>query len=121
MRTGTTLAATALGLTAVAGDLVAGRSSRVVFTISRDGRPVTDLQPYLGAYGHLVSLRDGDLAYLHTHPEGVPGDGRTAAGPAVAVDVDVPTPGAYRLYLEVRHGGAVHTAELTAVATGSAP
>ena len=34
--------------------------------------PVTDLQPYLAAYGHLVALRDGDLAYLHVHPDGAP-------------------------------------------------
>ncbi len=37
--------------------------------VSRDGEPVNDLQPYLGAYGHLVALRSGDLAYLHVHPE----------------------------------------------------
>ena len=48
--------------------------------VSRDGRPVTDLQPYLGAYGHLVVLRDGDLAYLHVHPAGEPGDGTTEPG-----------------------------------------
>ena len=42
--------------------------SPVTLAISRDGAPVTDLQPYLGAYGHLVALREGDLAYLHVHP-----------------------------------------------------
>ena len=64
------------------GDLVPG----TVVEADPDGQPrtaqpVTDLQPYLGAYGHLVALRDGDLAYLHVHPDGEPGDGRTAAGP----------------------------------------
>src|SRR5438477_3662407 len=48
------------------------------------------LQPYLGAYGHLVALRDGDLAYLHVHPDGAPGDGRTAAGPDVVFHAEVP-------------------------------
>ena len=38
-------------------------------TLERDGRPVTDLEPYLGAYGHLVAMRAGDLGYLHVHPE----------------------------------------------------
>lgn len=42
---------------------------------------VTDLKPYVGAFGHLVALRAGDLAYLHVHPDGAPGDGRTAPGP----------------------------------------
>ncbi len=47
-----------------------------------DGEPVTDIEPYLGAFGHLVALREGDLAYLHVHPEGdepAPGD---LSGPA---------------------------------------
>ena len=46
---------------------------------------MTDLQPYLGAYGHLVALRDGDLAYLHVHP-GEHGDGRARVG----FDAEVP-------------------------------
>ena len=67
----------------LAGDLTAGKTSPVTLSVSRGGVPVTDLQPYLGAYGHLVALREGDLAYLHVHPEGEPGDGKTAAGPQV--------------------------------------
>ncbi|MFI7068974.1 hypothetical protein [Micromonospora sediminicola] len=98
-----------------------GRTSRLTLSVSRDGRPVTDLQPYLGAYGHLVALRQGDLAYLHVHPEGTPGDGRTPAGPAVTFAAEVPSAGAYRLYLDFRHGDAVHTAEFTVVAGDQAP
>ncbi|MGQ5263420.1 hypothetical protein ACTWLT_22050 [Micromonospora sp. ZYX-F-536] len=93
-----------------------GRTSPLTLTISRDGQPVTDLEPYLGAYGHLVALRRGDLAYLHVHPDGTPGDGRTRPGPAVTFLAEVPSAGSYRLYLDFRHGGAVHTAEFTVVA-----
>nr|WP_240942044.1 hypothetical protein [Planosporangium thailandense] len=100
----------------LSGDLTAGSASRVTLRVSRDGRPVTDLQPYLGAYGHLVALRDGDLAYLHVHPDGEPGDGRTAAGPEITFHAEVPSGGAYRLYLDFQHAGRVHTAEFTAVA-----
>ncbi|MFG2053857.1 hypothetical protein ACGFI9_07465 [Micromonospora sp. NPDC048930] len=100
----------------LAGTPQPGQSSRLTLTVSRDGRPVTDLQPYLGAYGHLVALRQGDLAYLHVHPEGAPGDGRTPAGPAVTFSAEVPSAGTYRLYLDFRHGDAVHTAEFTVVA-----
>jgi hypothetical protein len=91
----------------------------VTLRVSRDGKAVTDLQPYLGAYGHLVALRDGDLAYLHVHPDGEPGDGRTAAGPDVTFYAEVPSGGAYRLYLDFQHAGKVHTAEFTAVAAGN--
>ena len=90
-------------------------------SVSRDGRPVTDLQPYLGAYGHLVALREGDLAYLHVHPDGEPGDGRTAAGPEVAFHVEAPSDGAYRLFLDFRHGDEVRTAEFTMTAGPQPP
>ncbi|MBM0204131.1 hypothetical protein JNW90_14200 [Micromonospora sp. STR1s_5] len=97
-----------------------GRTSSLTLTVSRDGQPVTDLEPYLGAYGHLVALRRGDLAYLHVHPDGTPDDGRTRPGPAVTFLAEVPSAGSYRLYLDFRHGGRVHTAEFTVVA-GAAP
>ncbi len=35
----------------------AGQTSKLTLSVSRDGIPVTDLQPYLAAYGHLVALR----------------------------------------------------------------
>ncbi|MBF9132157.1 DUF748 domain-containing protein, partial [Plantactinospora sp. S1510] len=95
------------------GTLRPGQSNRLTLTVSRDGIPVTDLQPYLGAYGHLVALRDGDLAYLHVHPEGAPGDGKTPAGPGITFFAEVPSTGAYRLYLDFRHAGTVRTAEFT--------
>jgi hypothetical protein len=98
------------------GDLLADASSRLTLSISKDGTPITDLQPYLGAYGHLVALRDGDLAYLHVHPDGTPGDGRTRPGPEITFYADVPSAGSYRLYLDFQHGGRVHTAEFTATA-----
>jgi hypothetical protein len=103
----------------LAGDLEPGTASKVTLKVSRDGRPVTDLQPYLGSYGHLVALRDGDLAYLHVHPDGEPGDGRTAAGPEVTFYAEVPSAGNYRLYLDFQHDGRVRTAEFTVDAAGS--
>ncbi|KAA2261079.1 hypothetical protein F0L68_18640 [Solihabitans fulvus] len=95
------------------GDLTTGKPSSVTATVTRDGQPVRDLQPYLGAYGHLVALRSADLAYLHVHPQGQPGDGVTAAGPAIGFAVEVPTAGQYRLFLDFQHDGQVRTAEFT--------
>ena len=45
----------------------AGHEADLGFEVSRGGEPV-EPEPYLGARGHLVALREGDLAYLHTHP-----------------------------------------------------
>jgi hypothetical protein len=101
---------------ALEGDLAAGADSELTLSVSRDGQPVTDLQPYLGAYGHLVALRAGDLAYLHVHPEGSPGDGQTASGPGITFHTQAPSAGAYRLYLDFQHNGTVHTAEFTVTA-----
>ncbi|MDS0136141.1 MULTISPECIES: hypothetical protein [unclassified Amycolatopsis] len=97
----------------LAGELTAGKTSPLTLTVRRGGVPVTDLQPYLAAYGHLVALREGDLAYLHVHPDGAPGDGRTAAGPQVKFAAEVPSAGTYRLFLDFKHGDVVRTAEFT--------
>jgi hypothetical protein len=104
----------------LAGELTPGADSTLTLSVTRNGRPVTDLQPYLGAYGHLVALREGDLAYLHVHPDGAPGDGSTEPGPEVLFEAAVPSAGDYRLFLDFRHDGVVHTAELASRTVGAA-
>lgn len=103
------------------GRLQPGTSSTVTLSIEKDGAPVTDLEPYLAAYGHLVALRAGDLTYLHVHPEGAPGDGLTPAGPSVTFMVDVPDAGEYRLFLDFKHQGVVRTVAFTATAAPQSP
>jgi len=78
------------------------RGNDVEITVRRDGE-VIQPEPYLGARGHLVALRAGDLAYLHVHPlEG--------AGPAVRFMAELPTAGPYSLFFDYQVGGVVHTA-----------
>ncbi|TGB06661.1 hypothetical protein [Streptomyces sp. MZ04] len=102
------------------GELKPGKSAGLTLNVSKNGKPVTDLQPYLGAYGHLVALRSGDLAYLHVHPTGEPGDGSTKPGPGVSFQATAPSAGAYRLFLDFKHEGEVRTAAFTVHAGGSA-
>ncbi|WP_425247685.1 hypothetical protein [Streptomyces sp. NEAU-NA10] len=102
------------------GTLRPGTAGELKLTVSRDGRPVTDLQPYLGAYGHLVALRSGDLAYLHVHPGGEPGDGVTRPGPGISFTATAPSSGTYRLFLDFKHEGSVHTAAFTVRSGGPA-
>lgn len=101
------------------GDLTTA-GGPITLSITQGGAPVTDLDPYLGAYGHLVALRTGDLAYLHVHPEGEPGDGVTAPGPDIAFHTQAPSEGTYRLFLDFQHEGVVRTAEFTVNARTSA-
>ncbi|MEV1081574.1 hypothetical protein AB0I98_25565 [Streptomyces sp. NPDC050211] len=92
----------------LSGGLRPGAESELKLTVSRNGRPVTDLQPYLGAYGHLVALRSGDLAYLHVHPNTA-----TKPGPDISFAATAPSGGTYRLFLDFKHAGTVHTAAFT--------
>jgi hypothetical protein len=81
--------------------------SELRFAVTHDGRPV-DVEPYLGARGHLVALRWGDLAFLHVHPIG---------DEDIAFEITYPGPGTYRLFLQYSVGGVVRTAAFTTVAT----
>jgi hypothetical protein len=85
-----------------AGDARPGREADLRFTITRDGVPV-QTEPYLGAGGHLVALREGDLAFLHVHP----------ADDSVSFAATFPTEGRYRLFLQFKHEGRVQTVAFT--------
>ena len=80
----------------------AGTESQLAFAVTRDGKPV-EVQEYLGARGHLVALRQGDLAFLHVHPD----------EDSLRFMATFPTAGAYRLFLQFKVDGRVHTAAFT--------
>jgi hypothetical protein len=82
--------------------IAAGEETTLRFAISRAGAPV-EVEPYLGARGHLVALREGDLGFLHVHPD----------GDDVAFTATFPTPGRYRLFLQYKARGRVHTVAFT--------
>jgi hypothetical protein len=63
-------------------------------------------EPYLGARGHLVAFRTDDLAYSHVHPHD------DASGP-VTFTASFPTPGTYRLFLDLQVDGVVRTFPFT--------
>jgi hypothetical protein len=79
------------------------------FEVLRDGVPVQDLEPYLGARGHLVALREGDLAFLHVHPDE---EGEAQPG-HIGFGVEYPSAGRYRLFLQFKHQGVVQTVAFT--------
>jgi Domain of unknown function (DUF4396) len=93
-------------------DTAAGEPTELGFEVTRGGEPV-EVEDYLGAKGHLVALREGDLAYLHTHPSGGEhGDGH-GGGEAIRFETEFPTAARYRLFLQFKYQGAVHTAAFT--------
>ena len=96
--------------TATTGDLrveLDRTGSTLSFTAYRE---LTDVpvvpEPYLGARGHLVAFRAGDLAYAHVHPSGE--DGATTS-----YEAELPGPGTYRLFLELQVDGEVRAFPFT--------
>ncbi|WP_354644425.1 hypothetical protein [Kitasatospora camelliae] len=88
-----------------------GGGSQLTATVSKDGQPVTDLQPYLDSYAHLSAFHAGDQGLAHLHPlDAVAGD---HGGPTLTFHSALAMSGDWRLYLQFQTGGQVHTADLT--------
>ncbi|WP_406036247.1 heavy metal translocating P-type ATPase [Nocardioides sp. NBC_00163] len=86
------------------------------------GKVVDDLQPYLGAAGHVVVMSADGETFVHGHAEGdelaVPG---ATFGPELGLHLDVPKAGLYRLWAQFRLGnGEVITVPFTVEAVDSA-
>lgn len=93
-------------------DVPVDEDAALTFAVRR-GDEAVRLEPYLGALGHLVALRAGDLAYLHVHPEETdPDDG------LVRFAARFPTPGRYRLFLQVEPEGELVTASFDVTVGG---
>jgi hypothetical protein len=96
---------------AVKGQLTANMASPLTVTITKDGRPVTNLQPYLDTYAHLTAFHQGDLAFAHLHPDTkVDGD---HGGPTLPFHAELARSGNWRLFLQFQTSGTVHTAAIT--------
>ena len=84
------------------GEVESGVEVPFEFTVYRGAKAVA-VDPYLGARGHLVVLREGDLGYLHTHAE----------EDVLRFETTFPSAGRYRAFLQFSAGGRVRTAEFT--------
>jgi hypothetical protein len=90
-----------------------------------NGKPVNDLEPYLGALGHAVLLSSDTKVYLHTHPmeggmeemdhgkmdHGAMGHSHpTTGGPDVIFHTNFPSAGFYKVWGQFQHRGKIITA-----------
>jgi hypothetical protein len=116
--------------------LQAGRTDVLDVHVLHDGRPATDLHPYLGAPAHAVFLNALDLSYVHVHP--VPltaanaadmahmdmshmnmsshaptASAASIASPDMRLLVDLHERGAYRMWLQFRGGTVLYVAPFT--------
>jgi hypothetical protein len=86
------------------------QETNLTFVLTKDGQPVTELDPYLGAYGHVVLLRQGSPdSYLHVHPltETKPLNGQ------IQFAATFPQTGRYTFYAQFSVAGKVETFTIT--------
>lgn len=81
----------------------AGSEATIRFVLSTpDGKPVTDLEPYMGAMGHLNEVSADATQFVHSHPVG--GDGEKNR---VTFTVHFRTAGLYKGWGQFKRGGRV--------------
>lgn len=76
--------------------------------LTKGGQPVTDLDNYLGALGHVVVISEDTERYLHVHP-----NDQADNGPTIGFNTNFEAPGRYRVFLQFNHAGQIHTADFT--------
>jgi len=106
--------------------------------VDATGKPASDMQPYLGMPGHAAFVKSDFSTFAHTHPDGsaampavmlanasttasesagmsgMPGMGMSAAGSepissTVEFPYGFPSPGRYRIFIQMKHGSTVET------------
>jgi hypothetical protein len=90
-------------------ELVAGRNAnlRITLTGAADASPIQDLEPYLGAPGHLVIVNQPLTTAIHGHPAAT-----EAPSHVLSFDVTFPHAGAYKAWLQFQRAGTVLTIPL---------
>ena len=88
--------------------LKVGQLLAMKITVSKAGQPVTDLDNYLGALGHVVVISEDTEHYLHVHPTD-----QADKGPIIGFNTSFEAPGRYRVFLQFNHAGQIHTADFT--------
>jgi hypothetical protein len=82
-------------------------------TDARSGAAVTDLQPYLGAWGHTVILHEDGHDYVHSHPRATvrrrAGQRNEPSPATIAFDSFFPRPGRYRIWSQFQRQNEVST------------
>ncbi len=98
----------------------AGEEASFTFVLDRGERSVTDLEPYLGAAAHVVTVSEDTEDFAHVHGEagrareGHEGMGSmdsppAAFGPEVGFHHTFPGPGPYKIWGQFSHEGRVIT------------
>ena len=100
--------------------LVAGSNLALTVSLSRDGTPVTNLEPYLGAMGHLIIVSADRAQFVHSHP--VEHRHRPSQrGPDIRFQCRFPVEGTYKAWAQFQHEGRVLTVPFTMQVAAAKP
>lgn len=109
-----------------ADGLMAGRDEAFLYRVSdaNTGAPLTDLEPYLAAWGHSLVMSADTISVVHAHPIELVPDPAPAigGGPTLTFKGLLPKPGMYRIWTQLKRRGEVVTVPFTvAVASPASP
>ena len=91
------------------GPFIANKTVPITFGIadSATGKPASDLQPYLGAMGHLLMVHQDGISFVHSHPmENI----SVVEHGTISFLARFPKPGLYRAWAQFQRSGTIHTA-----------
>jgi hypothetical protein len=112
--------------------------------LDANGQPATDMQTYMGMAGHAAFVKTDGTVFAHTHPEGsaamaalmLANGGDKTADPAMSMDMNMPmemsqhrepisntvefpygfpSPGRYRIFVQMKHGTTIETGAFDAL------
>jgi hypothetical protein len=101
----------------VSGSVSASDHTMLMFTVTKYGN-VVNFDPYLGSTGHLIAVREGDLAMAHMHnsdhSDGTHSASTSSMPGMLHFDAEFPSgAGKYRLFLEFMVDGELKLATFT--------
>jgi hypothetical protein len=77
-----------------------------VTVADKDGKPVTALEPVLGAFAHIVGFYDDNVTVAHMHPMGAePKDANDRGGPVLTFHAEPSRAGYLKLFAQVKIDG----------------
>ena len=82
---------------------IAGKKTLLFFKL----KPADGLEPYIGAWGHMLAVSDDLIDMIHTHPSIADG------GPNVQFDLYFPREATYRIWVQFQRLGKVNTLVFT--------
>jgi hypothetical protein len=94
---------------ALAGYTAGAGESLLTATITKQGRPVTDLSPYLGELAHVSVFANRTLKFTHSHPVQ---PAVSNGGPRLTLPIQLPGPGSYTMFVQFISGGQLRTVVL---------